>query len=544
MNRKPAVNPGASRDRLIQGTILFLFAVYAAAFIWRTSFLIGGERYFSLFDDAMISMRYARNLVSGFGLVMNPGERVEGITNPLWTLYMAMVHLLPLPMSKISLVIQITGALMLAGVIVLIWRLALLISGGDRRAAIAAAVFTAFYLPLVNWTLQGMETGLQALLITVVALGAIRAMQAGSMPVWLFVLAGVGTLVRIDMAVPYLVIWLFVLWALPGERRRNLLVGAAVFAVFLGGQTLARLLYYGDPLPNTYYLKMTGYPMLLRIARGAWVMLRFAWRLNPLFFLLPLAVIAGSRSRERLLLGLLVLGQIAYSVYVGGDAWEDWGGANRYVAFVMPLFFVLLADALARASDLISGMVASDDSNRVGRFLFRWRFTLLAALAFAGTLDNPVFFNSRGLLLFDRPPHVDNNRTMVERALVIRDITTLEASVAVTWAGAIPYFSERYTVDILGKSDPVVARLPMRRAGEGENALTFFLPGHLKWNYRHSIGEQQPDVVAQFWGDIAEAEPYILGGYTRLESRGYVFYLRNGSPYVRWNLFGGGQGED
>ena len=129
---------------------------------------------------------------------------------------------------------------------------------------------------------------------------------------------------------------------------------------------------------------------------------------------------------------------------------------------------------------------------------------------------------------------------MVERALVIRDITTPDASIAVTWAGAIPYFSERHAVDILGKTDPAVAHLPMRQAGAGENPLTFFLPGHLKWNYRHSIGEQRPDVVAQFWGDIAEAEPYIAGAYTRLESRGYVLYLRGGSPNIRWNLFGGG----
>ena len=50
-----------------------LFLVYAALFIYRTSFVVAGERYFSLFDDAMISMRYARNLAHGYGLVWNPG---------------------------------------------------------------------------------------------------------------------------------------------------------------------------------------------------------------------------------------------------------------------------------------------------------------------------------------------------------------------------------------------------------------------------------------------------------------------------------------
>ena len=42
-----------------------------------------------LFDDAMISMRYARNLAEGHGLVFNAGEYVQGFSNPLMTLLMA-----------------------------------------------------------------------------------------------------------------------------------------------------------------------------------------------------------------------------------------------------------------------------------------------------------------------------------------------------------------------------------------------------------------------------------------------------------------------
>ena len=40
-------------------------------------------------DDAFISFRYAANLLDGHGLVYNPGERVEGYTNFLWTVLMA-----------------------------------------------------------------------------------------------------------------------------------------------------------------------------------------------------------------------------------------------------------------------------------------------------------------------------------------------------------------------------------------------------------------------------------------------------------------------
>lgn len=47
-------------------------------------------------DDAFISFRYAQNLVQQGELTWNPGEtdRVEGYTNFLWTLLMAVPHLL------------------------------------------------------------------------------------------------------------------------------------------------------------------------------------------------------------------------------------------------------------------------------------------------------------------------------------------------------------------------------------------------------------------------------------------------------------------
>ncbi|MFN8421076.1 MAG: hypothetical protein U0528_17805 [Anaerolineae bacterium] len=40
--------------------LLICYAIYGAAFIWNSSAEIGGTRTFMLFDDAMISMRYAR----------------------------------------------------------------------------------------------------------------------------------------------------------------------------------------------------------------------------------------------------------------------------------------------------------------------------------------------------------------------------------------------------------------------------------------------------------------------------------------------------
>ena len=43
-----------------------------------------------LIDDTFISMRYAKNLVDGHGLVYNQGDMVEGYTNFLWVILMTL----------------------------------------------------------------------------------------------------------------------------------------------------------------------------------------------------------------------------------------------------------------------------------------------------------------------------------------------------------------------------------------------------------------------------------------------------------------------
>ncbi|HEX9189118.1 MAG TPA: hypothetical protein VGB87_18715, partial [Vicinamibacteria bacterium] len=77
------------------GAVAAAFAAWAALFVRASSFVTSdGVRRYCLFDDAMVSMRYAWNLAHGQGLVWNPGERVEGFTNLLQTLLMALWCLL------------------------------------------------------------------------------------------------------------------------------------------------------------------------------------------------------------------------------------------------------------------------------------------------------------------------------------------------------------------------------------------------------------------------------------------------------------------
>ena len=107
----PAAAPTSNRVRL--GVAAAALAFYAV-FILRTSLVIGGTRYFVLFEDAMISMRYARHLADGHGFgadIRRASDR--RLHEPALVVWMAFAHKLGLSEPKISLFVMLSGVAIL-----------------------------------------------------------------------------------------------------------------------------------------------------------------------------------------------------------------------------------------------------------------------------------------------------------------------------------------------------------------------------------------------------------------------------------------------
>lgn len=360
---------------------------FYALFIMRTSFTVDGRRYFVLFEDAMISMRYARHLAAGHGLVWNIGEPpIEGFTNLLWVLWMSVAHLLGLSESKISLFIMLTGVAILLGTGLVASKIARKIVPTAPWVPVAVLAATLFDYPLVFWTLRGMEVG--ALTVTVYTLLwlALENEEKFSVPrtIAMGALTSAALLLRSDSVVP---VGLITLYGFLTCSNRWLF--GAIIAVFggsaVGGQMLFRRMYFHESLPNTYFLKLYKISALARIKRGAFV----ALEVLALHLAVPLAVVVASipwvkpsvawvkqvwsdrTSRRLVLLGALFFAQIGYATYVGGDAWEWMLYANRYSCVGMPALIVLVAALLHR--------VIRADENARDRFVKRATWSIAAA---------------------------------------------------------------------------------------------------------------------------------------------------------------------
>jgi hypothetical protein len=545
--------------------ISLCFVLWASMFIYNSSFVgIDGRRYFCLIDDAMISMRYAWNLSHGSGLVWNPGEYVEGYTNLLMTLLMS-VPTLVLDKVEAVLAIQILGIVLMLVNAYLLMSIAehLLTSEQNsqqqqqQRSSCRLFVILAFvcglsYYPLVYWSLMGMETGLVALLVSLSILCALHYARdhRPAQGVLLCVSLGLAFLTRPDtlvVAVPIFVYTFFLAVrnavckseASPNGEGRSpswsfLLVMVGVYAVFVVGEELFRWGYYGEWLPNTYTLKVSGIALTSRIENG---LIFVAYFLKEVYLLL-IVVVAGlifSFRREKLLVASIFVVLVCYQVWAGGDISSYW----RILSPAVPLMLVLGIHEILIALQYVSGTaLARRHFLRGPSFLRRNVVGFLACLLVLGMLWS---VNSRFLpeiAMLHEFNEVRTNEERVNIGIAIDRFTTPEATVGVFDAGAIPYYTGRPAIDFLGKADRRIARMAPDPSGFPKMEFfgrKIYNPGHNKYDLEYSIVKLRPTYARGFvWGG-QNALGWARSEYIMVVYKGTILNFLKDSEDVRWD---------
>ncbi len=413
-------------------------------------------------DDAWIHLQLARNISVGAGFGLNPHEPVSLSTAPLWTLLVALLHLLP---WDIVAVVKTAGALLLFANALMTWWLAQRI-GLDRGWALLAGLVVGL-TPRFLWASQsGMEILLYALLATGGLVLHLRAFAAA--PSWgATALWSLATLARPECAI-FLPLAFADRWRATGQWRRvaaDFWRHLLLFLLPLLPWAYFNYNYGSGVLPNTYYAKVGAFGLLGALSAGAWMQAGAALVLYPLEQMqelarfavennivlavaAPLGLLAvAKRGREESWLILLVV--IGFPVLRGILA--PFKGATfqqgRYAAYLVPLLTVIGLVGLRCAWQLLREGL----SYGVAR---RWRRGLVG-LVWVLVLGNLMVMNARQGS--DYAAHVaDIDRMHVAMGRWLAANTTTDAVVATNDIGAIAYFSGRRIVDIVGLATPEV----------------------------------------------------------------------------------------
>jgi arabinofuranosyltransferase len=413
-------------QRLDRSRTLLVLGVVAAAGLLVAHAL---ARLDYTVDDAFISFRYGRNLAEGLGLVFNPGERVEGYSNLAWTLLFAGLYRLGGdPVLSIKLAGVALGALSLPLAVAL---------ARDAARSTAAALFTGFLLAgnvfLAVWLGAGLETPLFSFELLAMVVCATRRRRAAYGAT-----AALCCLTRPDgVAMAGLV---------AAERlfsRRRLELWWAWPPLAAVAQLLFRLSYYGDWVPNTARVKLGGgLPELLQGV--GWIFHLFLdWSLGLGLVAVPLATWWLWRNESVRLCLVLVAGYLAFLVSSGGDFFAYY----RLAVPILPLLTVLVVAA---------GTEAGRRAVRHGHPP-RAVWAALAVLALAGLVLLPLWTTQRDRARVGRETRMLHHFSK-PAARWLAAHSPPGSTIALTVAGAIPYYSGLRTIDRFGLCDAEIAR--------------------------------------------------------------------------------------
>jgi hypothetical protein len=433
---------------------LAIALVPLAWLFWRNTMLasrmIDGTRYFLLDDDMMISMRYGRNLAEGHGLVWNPGERVEGYTNFAWTLVMAALHFLPVAAARMALLVKGVNFMLTSGTLYLSLRLLRRFSNSYLATPLLLVVLVTC-ADVLLWSVWGFEVAL----VTFLNLFFILRMAEGRHDVWAFGAIALLPLTRGDG------IYLFAangaIALLLSEHPRRTLRNLALALLPAIAHLAFRRAYYGDWLPNTYYLKMYG--LDLPFKRGSAYTRNFLLQYSVVLAAAGATAVAILRTDQRgVLLYGSVLPAILWATFVGGDMFVWY----RFLAHLLPIILVF---AVTGISVLVRGA-----AGRGG-----WAAVIfLSIFPIGNPLERLIFLDTNG----------DPLEQIQVAGLLLKNARP-DSSIAVITAGIVPYFTRMKAIDILGKGDRHIARLkPFPGA----------MVGHGKLDPRYTLG-RHPDLV-------------------------------------------------
>jgi hypothetical protein len=443
--------------------------------------LVHSYYYYPFFvDDAYISLRYAQRLVEGKGLTWNDGYYVEGYSNFLWVLLVSALGWIGFDLVAAARAICLLSsvATMLAFA-----RYVERYADGKAGTLFLANIAFAFTAPVAVWSIGGLEgTLIMALLSWALVLG-LPLTEAPNMKraAYAGVLLGLAAITRPEGAFFTVMlaggIWLFT--PLPREiMLRPLALMCIVAASFFAMQLGFRLYYYGEWMPNTYYAKVSGVTYA-RLLSGYMYCIKATASFLPLLLVVCLQfdklLKPQNRSRKQVvyICLLAIIGWLAALTMAGGDMEPSY----RHILPLVPFFIIMVIEAISIDQSASKNMPQSARKNMI---FYGYLFMCFLWLQHSMEENDKHFYAAWEVKAMELGKWLNDN------------YHETQPLIAVTHAGAIPYYSKLPTIDTLGLNDLYLTKHRSPLFGHG-------LLGHELFDAKY-VMSRKPDAVILFTG--------------------------------------------
>jgi arabinofuranosyltransferase len=304
----------------------------AISFTLIIGFLVFYKAWIS--DDAMITLRTILNWHHGFGLVFNPGERVQGYTHPLWMLLLSGSYLIIHEIFLTTLILS-TMLTMIAAFLIPFY------FSKSLHPMLIACFGLIASKAFLEYGTSGLENSISYGLMGFLVLAFLRQNRKQYIDYYVILtLASLLFLCRMDYSIIAFPIVLTAIFACESLQHKiiGILLGSLPVMAWMG----FALIYYGTPFPNTYYAKLsTEIPKTEYFLQGLNYTLDLLTRDLSTGLLIGIALWMGSRQRNQPRLQILTLSLGLYLLYIlsiGGDFMS-----GRFFAILAYLAAIIIA---------------------------------------------------------------------------------------------------------------------------------------------------------------------------------------------------------
>jgi hypothetical protein len=453
-------------------------------------------------DDAYITLRYCRNFLAGNGVVWNPGEYVQGYSNFLHLMLISGLGRMGVDLPLGSRLVSAAAFAVLVCALYLFPRW-FPSRAGPRPLSLLPMILVSTSAPLLVWVLGGLEG---VLFSTLVTLGVLTALQVSQSRHRTATCAASGTLLSLSCltrpdGVVFVAVTLLYLF-LAGRWKDAMWF--AIPAVVLGVPYVVWVhSYYGDVLPNTFYVKMS-HVTSSQLAGGLTYVARYA--AAPPFSLLILSAVSLLAVCSRLLgnalkyIWCVVGAYLGFVVYAGGDHMPGF----RLLLPVIPLvslgIYLALRDAVA----------VSDSKMELAIYAL---ITVGAASQIGWEELNPR-----------KEDPASRVGSIVGKYIAAH--WPAESLVALNTAGSTPFHAASLRfIDMLGLNDRHIARRKVT-----EVVLPWQLqPGHLKGDGAYVLSRKPDYIIVGPAEGTSITAPWFLSD---LEMQRDARFVRDFTPHV------------
>jgi arabinofuranosyltransferase len=466
----------------------FLKSLLAVAPLLLISFFAYKARNYQL-DDALIYLRYVRNLWDGNGLVYNTGERFNGLTSATFT-YTSIVFTSFIPNPILAT--NIASAIALFGAAMIGPRLFCVTSAAQLLTAVSIASFSFTYSTF------GMET---TTFLFLLSLALLLYKQDSD---WFVVALGAAMATRseaIFLALPMGLDYLYVKRRLPAFQA--LAIGTAIYLAPL----LFNFAYYGSPIPATANAKFgQGRSGLWG---DGWIFLDMSYLLQSAFakskfaaWVFGIMAIAGITLKRKSHLTWIVV-----VFLVGLFSFYTLANVPNYHWYYMPFFYFMIIFACMGVDELLHLCLTHDliQWNVIKDYRLDIRVVGLAVLA------GFYFAASPKMISFSE---LGRNENYAQIGNWLKANTPQNAKVAAVEIGTVGWYSDRYIIDILGLVSPYNADFIGNR--QFNKWVEIYQPDYILRHEPLWIHERSTDMLETF-GAYRPRQGFNFPGYVLLE---------------------------